>query len=279
MGILKIFGQALTTSVRKARLLAILWPVYLLFSLFVVAPFYFLLQAISPGHSGREPLTGFDMLWIGDLFINTRRFRRLFSAGFLGTPFFSSCWRHSQRRPHRPDRAGKERVTIASFFGDCGRYFGRFFRVLLLSLIGYFLVLGVLGRLVSIPFRIWNEAASSQWTTLIASSLRLLVLLLLFSVVKMFFDYVKVALVVDDSRRTVRTTLRTFGFIGRRFFKAWGLFLIVGLILVVSTLVYLAGAKILPKTGLGPVLFSGSSHISLSSSGRVSSSWPRNSIF
>jgi hypothetical protein len=82
----------------------------------------------------------------------------------------------------------------------------------------------------------------------------LLVFLLLFSIVKMFFDYVKVALVADDSRQAVRTTLRNFGFLGRRFFRAWALFLIVGLLFVFSTLVYLAVAKILPKTGLGPML-------------------------
>jgi hypothetical protein len=84
--------------------------------------------------------------------------------------------------------------------------------------------------------------------------LRLLVFLLLFSIVKMFFDYVKVALVADDSRKAFRATLRNFRFLGRRFFKAWALFLIVGLLFVLTTLVYLAVAKALPKAGLGPVL-------------------------
>ena len=143
---------------------------------------------------------------------------------------------------------------LRDFFGDCGRYFGRFFRVFLLSLVAYFLVLGILGRFVSIPFRVWSKGASTQWTTLISSSLRLLVFLLLFSIVKMFFDYVKVSLVADDSRKAVGATLRNFGFLGRRFFKAWALFLIVGLLLVFSTLAYLVVAKTIPKTGLGPVL-------------------------
>jgi hypothetical protein len=72
---------------------------------------------------------------------------------------------------------------------------------------------------------------------LISSSLRLLVFLLLFSIVKMFFDYVKVALVADDSRKAVRATLRNFRFLGKRFFRAWALFVIVGLLFVFSTLV------------------------------------------
>ena len=70
----------------------------------------------------------------------------------------------------------------------------------------------------------------------------------------MFFDYVKIALVIEDSRKTIRTTLRNFGFLGRRFFKAWTLFLLVGLIFVLATIVYLAVAKALPKVGIGPLL-------------------------
>ena len=104
------------------------------------------------------------------------------------------------------------------------------------------------------PFRLWSKGASTQWTTIISSSLRLVVFLLLFSIVKMFFDYVKVSLVADDSRKAVRTTLRNFRFLGKHFFRAWALFLVVGLIFVLSTWVYLVVAKALPKAGLGPVL-------------------------
>jgi hypothetical protein len=150
--------------------------------------------------------------------------------------------------------AAEGRFTLGGFFGDCGRYFGRLFRVFLISLVGYLLIFGILGRFVSLPFRIWSKGASTQWTTLASSSLRLLVLLLLFSIVKMFFDYVKVTLVMEDSRKTVRTTLRNFRFLGRRFFKAWALFLLVGLFFVISTIIYLLVAKALPKAGIGPLL-------------------------
>ena len=256
MGIVKIFGQGLATTARRGKLLAFLWPVYLLFALFVMAPFYVLLQShFSRSLLGEKLFAGVDMLWIGDLVYKYQELPPLVIGWLLGTSLlFLVLLAFLNGGIVGRIAAAEEKVTLRDFFGDCGRYFGRFFRVFLLSLVGYFLVLGILGRFVSIPFRVWSKGASTQWTTLISSSLRLLVFLLLFSIVKMFFDYVKVALVADDSRKAVRATVRNFGFLGKRFFKAWAIFLIVGLLFVFSTLVYLAVAQALPKAGLGPIV-------------------------
>ena len=256
MGIVKIFGQGLATTARRGKLLAFLWPVYLLFALFVMAPFYVLLQShFSRSLLGEKLFAGVDMLWIGDLVYKYQELPPLVIGWLLGTSLlFLVLLAFLNGGIVGRIAAAEEKVTLRDFFGDCGRYFGRYFRVFLLSLVGYFLVLGILGRFVSIPFRVWSKGASTQWTTLISSSLRLLVFLLLFSIVKMFFDYVKVALVADDSRKAVRATVRNFGFLGKRFFKAWAIFLIVGLLFVFSTLVYLAVAKALPKAGLGPIV-------------------------
>jgi len=256
MGIVKIFGQGLATTARRGKLLAFLWPVYLLFALFVMAPFYVLLQShFSRSLLGEKLFAGVDVLWIGDLVYKYQELPPLVIGWLLGTSLlFLVLLAFLNGGIIGRIAAAEEKVTLRDFFGDCGRYFGRFFRVFLLSLVGYFLILGILGRFVSIPFRVWSKGASTQWTTLISSSLRLVVFLLLFSIVKMFFDYVKVALVADDSRKAVRATLRNFRFLGRRFFRAWALFVIVGLLFVFSTLVYLAVAKALPKAGLGPIV-------------------------
>jgi hypothetical protein len=256
MGIVKIFGQGLETTARKARLLAFLWPACFLFALSAVAPFYILFQShFSRSLIGERLFTGMDFIWIGDLVYRYQESPPLLIGWLLGTSLlFLVLLAFLSGGVIGRIAAGEEKVTFRGFCGDCGRYFGRFFRVFVVSLAGYFLVLGILGRVVSIPFRAWSEGAATQWTTLISSSLRLLVFLLLFSIVKMFFDYVKIALVADDSRKVIRTTLRNFGFLGRCFFRAWALFLIVGLVFVLSSLVYLAVAKSLPKAGVGPFL-------------------------
>jgi hypothetical protein len=255
MGIIKLFGQGFGTAARKGRMLVLLWFSYFLFSLLIVAPFYFLLESqFSRSLLGEKLFGGVGLLWLGDLIYKFQDIPPLLSGCMIGTSIlFLLFLVFLNGGIIGRIAAGEEKLTLGNFFGDCGRYFGRFFRVLLISLVGYFLIFGILGRFISIPFRIWSRGASTQWTTLLSSSFRLVILLLLFSIVKMFFDYVKVTLVVEDSRKTVRTTLRNCGFLGRRFFKAWSLFLLVGLLFIVSTILYLAVAKALPKTGIGPL--------------------------
>jgi len=256
MGIVGIFGQGLQTTARKARLFAFLWVIYLLFALLVVAPFYFLLQSqFSRSLLGGRLLAGADLLWIGDLVYRYQEIPPLVLGWLIGTALlFLVLSAFLNGGVIGRIAAGEERATLSSFFGDCGRYFGRLFRVCLLSLVGYALIFGVLGRVISVPFRAWSEGARNEWTTLTSSSLRLFVFLLLFSIVKMFFDYVKVRLVVEDSRKAVRATGRNFGFLSRCFFRAWALFLAVGLLLFLFMLAYLFLAKSLPKTGVGPLL-------------------------
>jgi hypothetical protein len=256
MGIIKLFGQGFGTAARKGRMLVLLWFIYLLFSLFVVAPFYFLLESqFSRSLLGERLFGGDGLLWLGDLVYKFQDIPPLLSGCMLGSfVLFLLFLVFLNGGIIGRIAAGEEKLTLGNFFGDCGRYFGRFFRVFLISLVGYLLVFGILGRFISIPFRVWSKGASTQWTTLLSSSFRLVILLLLFSIVKMFFDYVKVTLVVEDSRKSVRTMLRNFGFLGRRFFRAWSLFLLVGLLFVISTIVYLAVAKVLPKAGIGPLL-------------------------
>ncbi|MGB7294396.1 MAG: hypothetical protein WBC70_02310 [Candidatus Aminicenantales bacterium] len=256
MGISKLFAQGFGTTGRKGRVLVLLWVIHFLFSLLVVAPFYFLLESqFSRSLMGERLFAGAEMLWLGDLIYRFQEIPPLLGGFLIGTSgLFLLLLVFLNGGIIGRIVAGEEKTTLGNFFGDCGRYFGRLFRVFLLSLVGYLVVFGILGRVLAIPFRLWSKAASTQWTTLLSSSLRLLVLLLLFSIVKMFFDYVKITLVVEDSRKTVRTTLRNFGFLGRRFFKAWALFLLVGTLFVLATIVYLAVAKTLPKAGVGPFL-------------------------
>ncbi len=256
MSIIRLFGQGFRTTARNGRMLILLWVIHLLFSLLIVAPFHFLLNnQFSRSLLGERLFGGAEALWLGDLVYKFQEIQPLLSGFMIGAASLSLLLFIFLNGGiiGRLAAAG-ERVTPGNFFGDCGRHFGRLFRVFLLSLLGYLVVFGILGRFVSIPFRAWSKGAATQWTTLTASSLRLIVLLLLFSIVKMFFDYVKVTLVMEDSRKALRTTLRNFRFLGRRFIKAWALFLLVSVLFITATLIYLVVAKGLPKTGLGPPL-------------------------
>ncbi len=251
MGIFNAFGQGFRTARQKVRVLAYLWLFYFLFSFFLVAPFYFIFQKeFSRSAMGERLFQGLDFLWLGDLIYRYQDFSAVF-VGWLAVPIIIFLLFHIFLNGGIIGRiaAGEEKVTLQSFCGDGGKYYWRFFRVFLLSLVVYVIVFGIIGRAVSAPFKLWIKNAANQWTTLIASSLRLLLFLLLFSIVKMFFDYVKIRLVAEHSKKTLRAFLLSFSFLGRRFFKAWALFLLVGLVFVAISVVYQVVAGWLPKPG------------------------------
>jgi hypothetical protein len=144
----------------------------------------------------------------------------------------------------RESQEGK--INLASFFGDCGRYFFRFVRVFLISLIAYAIILGLFYRAVSDLFHLWTKSASTEWPLIFSSNLKMLVFVLLFSIVRMFFDYVKLRLVSGNISGAVRTTLSIFSFLGRRFLKAWILYLWVAIFYLFVAAGMLFLGKLLP---------------------------------
>jgi hypothetical protein len=251
VGTFKIFGGGFLTANRKARLAIYLWLANFLLSLVLVAPFYFLLQKdLARSLLGEKLFQGQEFLWIGDMVYKHQDILPLF-LGWLAVPSLLFLLLHVFLNGGILGRISVgERVNLPAFLSDSARYFWRFFRVFLISIIGYVLVFGLLGRLLLALFKIWTESASTQWTTLVASFFRLFIFLLLFSIVKMFFDYIKVSLVVEESKKTVRATLANFEFLGRRFFRAWGLFLLVGLMVIGLSIGYCLGAMLISKSGI-----------------------------
>jgi hypothetical protein len=248
MGIFKVFGKGFRISAGKGKVLVYLWLINILFSLILVAPFYFLLNKdFSHSLAGEDLIHGLGFLSLGDIIFKYQDVSSLF-LGWMLVPagLFLLLQVFLNGGIIGRIAAAEEKVNICNFFGDCGKYFWRFLRVFLISIIGYALVFGTLGRILSVLYKAWIKNASTEWTVLVASVTRLLVLLLLFSVTKMFFDYIKIRLVAEASKKAVRATLLNFSFLRGRFLKAWGLFLLVGLVFIAVSTVYLAVARILP---------------------------------
>jgi hypothetical protein len=85
---------------------------------------------------------------------------------------------------------------------------------------------------------------------IIASNLGFLVTILLLSIVQMYFDYVKIHLAARDGRKVLAAAAAALSFIWREFFKAWGLYLLVGLLFVAATAVFIALTNVLAGTGV-----------------------------
>jgi len=256
MRILKTFEQGFQTTNKRVRMVVYLWLINFVFSLLIVTPVYFLINKdISRSLMADQIVKGIDFLWLGDIIYKYQDFFPALVGWFLiPGVLFLLLYVFLNGGIIGRIVAQEERINLTSFISDCGKYFFRFLRVFLISLVMYVVVFGGIFRGISALFKLWTKNASTEWPLILSSILTFLIQVLLFSIVRMFFDYVRVRLVVEDSKKTIRATLLNLAFIGKRFFRVWSLYLLVGLIVVIFGVVYLAVYQPLPKIGLLVIL-------------------------
>ena len=257
MNIFKSFNQGLKTTNERWKLVLYIWLINFIFSILMITPLYFLLRKeFSHSLMGDRIYQGFNLLWLGDLAYKYKDFYPPL-LGWLLIPglFFLLLFVFLNGGLLGRIAAQEEKVNLSNFFADCGQYFFRFFRVFLLSLFGYFLVFVIIFRGISPFFDLWTENASSEWPLIYAANIKFLLAILLFSIIRMFFDYVRVRLVVEDSKKTIKATILNLSFLGQRFFKAWFLYLLVGLVAVILGIIYLILGKFFPRIGVFLIFF------------------------
>lgn len=251
MTVFKAIGNGAGTASRRPLVLVTLWVTNLVFALLVVAPWAALVRA-DLGHSllGRS-LHAVDFLWLGEVAYRYQNAAPALLAGFLvplAIYFALSVFLNGGIIGRLLDREG--RTTLQAFFADCGRHFGRFVRLFLVSIVFYALAFGVILGLFSMITARAAERARTEWTPLGLSWARTLIALLLLSLVHMVFDYARIFIVAEDERRVLRALGKALAFLGRRFFRAWLLYLLVGAGLVAGTALYFAAGGIIPGSGL-----------------------------
>lgn len=250
MGNFKILGKGMATASRNYGLLLWLWLIDVAFVLVIVTP-AFLLAKKDFGHSLVGGSLGrFRFEWLGDL---AYRYQDLLPAiaGAVLVPallFMGLFIFLNGGIIGRVAAGGK--TNLQGFFADCGKYLWRFIRVFLLSLPVYAVVFGGLLRLLAAPLKAWMRNASGEVPVIIASNLQFVITVLILSIVQMFFDYMKVHIVVHDGRKVLEAAAATLSFIGKRFIRAWGLYLLVGLLFIAATAVFIAVTNVLPGTGV-----------------------------
>ena len=254
MGNFKIIGNGVSTVRRNSGMIFWIWLIDLLFGIIVAAPIYFLFNR-DFGHSpSGEGLGRLNFIWLGDVFYKYQDLLPALASWVLVPALFFILVSVFLNGGIIGRLAAVEKTTLQGFFADCGKYFGRFFRVFLLSLPVYVLVFGGLVKLVSAPFKFWAKNAAGEMPVIVASNLKFLMTILLLSIVQMYFDYVKIHLVVRDGRKVLAAAAAALSFIGRKFFKAWGLYLLVGLLFIMATAVFIAVTNVLPGTGVAALV-------------------------
>lgn len=249
MTIIKIFTDGIRLSVRKFRTAGYVWGIQFLFSLAVIAPVFFWLK----GHMGRSLMgdrlkSGLDFLWLGDIS------KSLFeSVGFLSAyvlvPVFAwlilQVFLNGGIIGRLLDADPGKKPRFADFMLDCGQYAGPFFRLFLLSLPVYGIVTGLVMGITGAVLDIFTLKAVSAIPVIIADNIKQVVFLIVFSIINLFFDYVKIRLVISGERKAWKAIRETFRFVFSRFFRALGLYWLSGGLNILVMFIYLEIARLL----------------------------------
>jgi hypothetical protein len=251
MPVLSSIGRGAATASRKPGVLLALYLANLAFALLVAWPFYALARA-DLGHSllGRN-LQTLDFVWLGELVYRYQSMAPAVAPWLLGSLLvyaLLSVFLSGGTIGRLLDTEGG--TTARSFFSDCGRYFGRFFRLFLAALPFYLLALGAVPAALSALLKPLDENARTAWTPFGLSLGRAALALLAVSVVHMIFDYARIRIVMEDDPGAFRALRAALLFIGRRFFRGCGLYLLITLGFLAGTGLAAALAGWFPKEGL-----------------------------
>lgn len=255
MGVFKAIFNGMGTTVRKPRLLVILYVVSLVFAVFVALPLLVLVQTELGASLWGSSVRPVDLMWIGEAVLEHGRSLPALLAGVVAggiVYLVLNIFLNGGIVGRLLDREGPSRLP--AFAGDCGRYFWRFVRLFLMSLLFYVLTLGVFMQLISALFRPLDESAVTEWLPLILSNVHFLIALLLLSIVHMIADYARIAVVADEERKVLRALRHALTFLRKRFFRAWAIYLVIVALTVAGTVLFHAVLGRLGAAGLAPVV-------------------------
>jgi hypothetical protein len=245
-----LLGRAWGVAGRNSVIALWLWTTVLLFTSIMAAPVFFIARQDFGRSLSAAGLGRFSFLWFGDEVFKYQGLAPA-AAAWLVVPagLFLILSVFMDGGVFGRLAAGGKKPAFAEFVADCGGYFGRFFRIFLLAVPLYAVGFGGLMKLISAALAAWTGRATGEWAVIIASHLKLLIGLLLLSAVQMAIDYTRIRVVAGKERRILRAAAWTATFLGRRFFRAWGLYLAGTALAVAAGAVCLGVTYLLPNSG------------------------------
>lgn len=239
MGVFKSLCAGAGTVLRKPRVPLVLYVVNVLFAGAVAVPFLAIVQADLGRSFLGSNVRPADLVWLGEAVLKYGASLPALLAGLLVSAFLYlalQIFLNGGVVGRLLDSEGRTR--LAEFFADCGRYFWRYVRLFLVSLVFLALTLGLIMRLVSALIRPLTEGAVTEWVPLILSNLHLILALLLLSVVRMVVDYSRIAVVADAERKVLKALRHALIFLKKRFFRAWAIYLLLAAATVSGAVVF-----------------------------------------
>ncbi|MGC4054615.1 MAG: hypothetical protein QM757_36515 [Paludibaculum sp.] len=250
-----IRGAAGRVSQRK-RMIVVYWFFHTLMAAFVAVPLMGVaVTNLSHSRYGAELARGFDFSWLSEVYFYLQGspvgsilpvvLLAVFLL-FLGSIFLAGG-AVKMLLYDGPD------YTPRMFYEGCGRYFWRFLRLTLYSMIFYGAAL-ILQRIVrKLADKAWGEGMEEHQLTIAFWAVTGFGLVL-FALVSTAMDYAKVRLVMDDSRKSLRSAFGSMRLVLTHLGRTMGVWLVLMVFLAVFVGLYLPLSNWLHGGGAGSIL-------------------------
>lgn len=253
MSLQTYFKPGFNRSLSRFRLAVYLWLILLGLALVAIAPVNSLMRN-SLGHFylPDKPVMPFE-LNLAEVFLANQEIIGPYT-GFLLTLLllsgliFTFLSAGLFGRMLSPDPV----VTFREFLADGARHFWKFLLSLLVFL-PFLAVLAIFFRLLAAPLNLWSSRAVTEWPVIISGNLRMLVLVLLWAAFKLLLDLVRI-IMVSEQKKVIQAYVSALRFLRQNFFGLWGMYLLLGLAVIIISAVWLFVLRLFPSGSAPGVL-------------------------
>ena len=221
--------KGIKTATSEGRMVGLLWLFNILFSSLVYIQFSnYLNSVLASSGTAAKFLTSFDMNTFFEMLIHEGKSLNvilstalLMIIGYLTTNIFLNGG--ILFTLNHPKYKGEKRRLAPLFFQGAGKFFGRFFRLFIYSLIlwaGLFVIILVLNMILD-PI---TSGGTNEPLMFYLILIRVIIALFLFLLIKMITDYARIRIVVEDSSKVFRSLFQAVGFVLRKFLGTLALY-------------------------------------------------------
>ncbi|MCX8160481.1 MAG: hypothetical protein N3G18_06080 [Candidatus Saccharicenans sp.] len=245
MSLRTYFTPGFNRALSRFRLSVYVWLTLLALALVAIAPINSLLRnSFSHFYLTDKPSMPFE-LHLAEVFLANQEILGpytgfLLTLVLLSVLIFAFLSAGLFGRMLSPDPV----VTFREFLADGARYFWKFILSLLLFL-PFLVILFILFRLLIAPLNLWSSRALTEWPVIIAANLRMLLLILLWTAFKLLLDLARI-IMVSESKRVIPAYLSALRFLKGNFLGLWGLYLLLGLAVIIISGIWLLVLRLFP---------------------------------
>jgi hypothetical protein len=255
----KTYLMGIKRATSEGKLVCLLWLFNVLFAILLYFPFSsFLNRVLSPSATSENFLKAFDMNTFMELIAHhTKEIDTILFFGYLlliGYIFASVFFDGGiLALLVHPRHTGEKRRVAPLFFEGGGKFYGRFFRLLVYSLILWLAIIIAMVILENI-LKLVTKGTTNEVLIFYMILVRVSIALILVFLVKMILDYARIKIVLEDSRQVFLSLFQAGGFVFRHLWSTLVIYYLYVLTAAIIFVIYSYAHKAINTHSLLPIL-------------------------